>query len=66
MNNEIEIIFKVFDADKNQVIDKEDIKKAMQQLNIAYNEEEIRDMLKIANKKQLTFKDFEEGILKNL
>lgn len=66
MNNEIEMIFKVFDADKNQVIDKEDIKKAMQQLNIAYNEEEIRDMLKIANKKQLTFKDFEEGILKNL
>jgi len=39
MNKEIDMIFKVFDADKNEVIDKEDIKKAMQQLNIPYNEE---------------------------
>ena len=33
----MDTIFKIFDADRNLVINKNDIKKAMDQLNLAYN-----------------------------
>jgi Ca2+-binding EF-hand superfamily protein len=33
----METIFKIFDADKNLVINRNDITKAMKQLNLAYN-----------------------------
>jgi|JI7StandDraft_1071085.scaffolds.fasta_scaffold1208600_1 hypothetical protein len=33
----MDTIFKIFDADRNLVINRNDIKKAMDQLNLAYN-----------------------------
>lgn len=34
---EVEHVFKIFDADKSKTINKEDIEKAMQLLNMPYN-----------------------------
>lgn len=52
------MIFKIFDIDKNKRINSEDIKKALNYLGLAYNEEQITDMLAKSKKTSLTFKQF--------
>lgn len=58
MSKEIASIFKLFDLDKSKTINRADIKRALDELKIAINEEEIDNMLKYANKKSLNLREF--------
>lgn len=49
MNEQIDAAFKLFDVDKNTVIDEDDLKKGFNEMGMNFAADEIREMMKTVN-----------------
>lgn len=58
MGREVENIFNIFDIDKSKQVNRDDIKRALEALDLVFDEKEIADMLNSSKTQSVTLEEF--------